>query len=172
MSDTESQATKNGTATKAVPPIDYEPKAIFLDVWARIVPAWLDGEGGAAVWATTAGHVASAGKVIGTVTRDTYEKICLSIIHGWLAIELEHMGKKHDAQSDAYRTIAMAALQEQGAHLTGCVAYDVASGTMRECKHDEGEEHEGPKRTKVIDLSGAAGSALLEALKKVGVIGR
>jgi hypothetical protein len=138
MTELGSQVTKNGSETKGLPPITYDPRGIFNELWALLVPAWLGGKGRDEAWTIISSRDPeheSGGRELGRMSEEQFRQLLRAHLHIWCSVELEKMAKQHTALSRSHQTIAVAEIRGTVGDDT-CAAYDLATGTVFECNHE------------------------------------
>lgn len=166
--------SNGGTGDAAtLPAVTYDPKAVFFAEWARIVEPWLEGEGREDAWRQiTAEDKDDHGPSLANLSEEAYRNLSRGMAHAWRAMGLLKMSEDATSQASAHKTIGMAELRRL---VPGnvCASYDLATGTIRACKHEHDEAPSKPA-FKLIDIpiGNAAIKTLIEMISKAGASGR
>jgi len=140
----------------------YDPKTIFLEEWARIVPAHFEGTGREGAWKDVQGFRPPATLAFAIVPESTYRGFCRSVVHGWVAIEAKQIAKEADEQARALQTIYGHELKALCGEICGVL--DAAGALLRYCDHPENHGTDGKPRAKTAAARELA--VLLEAISK------
>lgn len=127
------EAAQPVAATLAPP---YDPKAIFIEEWCKVVDPHLEADttGREGAWDEVRNFDEKDSAALRVVPETTFRMVCKAIAHAWASSALERQGKEHSKQMRALNVLYSAELRE----LCGeeCGALDVGAGLLRKCNHD------------------------------------
>jgi hypothetical protein len=153
---------KTAEAELPLPQLSYVPKDVFFTEFYRVAPAWMKGEDVKAWEFFSQNEHHTEGRVLAPAPLESFRMMVRSMIHGYVSIELGQLMREHSKQADALRTIAFHELRDFGKSVE-CATYDIGSGMIRECKHED----EGPSMKAIeIPLAGPLGDLLRKIITR------